>query len=270
MPLNEASWREHLDIITAWGQASAANRTPPPTDPRLWAVARMRRDLHLPEQPDPALLAQLRAAFNRGRRPHLIDLVALADALRHRGYGAVVEQTGGGMVTLFAGRRELDRHGELRWSAAVGPGRYENGQRQQPVADPAGCVIGPDGDDTWAIPVPGSWALETLVELTAAVIDEVENERARFIRATAIARNAMWAAFAAEYPDVVTADVNPDPDSAFGVEFTKVLAGWLDDNRPGGDQPPAHLAALAHTDPVPDTGPEQVATADAAEDGEAR
>ena len=42
MQRNDAPWREQLDIITAWGEASAANQTPPPMDEQLWAVSRVR------------------------------------------------------------------------------------------------------------------------------------------------------------------------------------------------------------------------------------
>jgi hypothetical protein len=244
MQRNDAPWREHLDIITAWGEASAANQTPPPTDEQLWAYARVRQDLHLPEQVDAELLVQLRAAFNAGRQPQRIDLAAVADALRERGHDAVVEHTGGGVVVLYAGRQVPDRHGDPRWSAAFGPGWYDNRDPHHPVADPADCYIGPDSDNTWALTVPAGWTIDTLVELTTAVIDDVEAGRARFAQAADAARDAMWAAFAAHYPEITTGDVAPGADRAFVTESNKVLAGWLDDNRPDGQQPPEHLIAL--------------------------
>lgn len=245
MQRNDAPWWEHLDIITAWGEASAASQTPPPTDEQLWAIARIRQDLHLPEQIDPELLAQARAAFNQGRWPQRINLTAVANALRERGHDAVVEHTGGGVVVVYAGRQALDRHGDPRWSAALGPGWYDNRDLHHPVADPADCYIGPDGDDTWALPVPANWTIDTLVELTTAVIDEVEAQRARFVQAADAARDAMWAAFATQYPEVDTGDRAPGADRAFVAESNKLLAGWLDDNHPASNQPPAHLAELA-------------------------
>lgn len=65
---DDPQWREHLDIIAAWGEASAANGTPSPSDEQLWATSRVRHDLNLPERIDPALLAQLREAFDTGRQ----------------------------------------------------------------------------------------------------------------------------------------------------------------------------------------------------------
>nr|BFE56381.1 hypothetical protein GCM10020063_009070 [Dactylosporangium thailandense] len=245
MQRNDARWWEHLDLITAWGEASAANQTPPPTDAQLWGTSRLAQDLHLPEQIDPALLGQLRVAFNQGRYPRRIDLAAVADALRKRGHDAVVEHTSGGVVVVYAGRQAPDRYGDLRWSAALGPGWYERRDLDRPIADPADCSIGPDRDDTWAIPVPANWTTGTLAELTAAVIDEVEAGRARFTQAADAARDAMWAAFAARYPEVTTGDVPPDAEHTFVTESDKLLAGWLDDNAPDRRQPPAHLVKLA-------------------------
>lgn len=129
MQRNDAPWREHLDIITARGEASAANQTPPPTDEQLWAASRLRRDLHLPEQIDPELLAQLRAAFNAGRQPQHIDLAAVADALRKRGHDAVVEHVGRSAI-LYSGRQVPDRHGVPRWAATAGLGTWTRPARQ--------------------------------------------------------------------------------------------------------------------------------------------
>ena len=32
---DQTRWREHLDIVTAWGEASAVQGTPAPTDEQL-------------------------------------------------------------------------------------------------------------------------------------------------------------------------------------------------------------------------------------------
>lgn len=245
MNRDDPAWREHLDIITAWGEVSAVNGTPAATDDQLWSISRRREDLNLPEHIDPELLAQLREAFHTGRFPGRIDLRALADALRRRGHDAVVEHTGGGVVVLYAGRVAPDRYGDPRWSAAFGPGWYAHRDLHYPVADPADCYVGPDGDGVWALTVPAGWTIDTLAELTAAVIDEVEASRARFARAAEAARDAMWATFAAQYPEITAADVAVEPDRGFVAESDKVLAGWLEDNRPNGPQPSAHLIALA-------------------------
>jgi hypothetical protein len=68
MDLSDTRWRQHLDVIRAWGEASTANGTDPPTDEQLWAISRVRADLNLPEQIDLTLLQELRAAFNLGRQ----------------------------------------------------------------------------------------------------------------------------------------------------------------------------------------------------------
>ena len=57
MNRDDPRWLEHLDIITAWGEASAANQTPPPTDEQLLAASHIRRDLNLPEHIDTERLA---------------------------------------------------------------------------------------------------------------------------------------------------------------------------------------------------------------------
>lgn len=209
MSPDDPRWLQHLDVITAWGQASAANHTPPPTDQQLWAVSRVRADLNLPEQVDPALLDQLREAFNTGRQPTRIDLQALADALHKRGYDAVVEHTGGNTATLYAGSQFPDRHGQLRWSATAGPGWFEHPRRQRPFADSSEFAVGPDGDDTWTVTVPIHPGWTVLVNLIVAVIDEVNAQRARFSQAVEAAQDAMWATFAARYPEVTTGDLAP-------------------------------------------------------------
>jgi hypothetical protein len=65
---DDPRWREHLGIIATWGETSTANGTPPPNDEQLWTISRVRHDLNLPEQIDPALLGQLREAFHTGRQ----------------------------------------------------------------------------------------------------------------------------------------------------------------------------------------------------------
>lgn len=249
MDYHNLRWLEHLDIVTAWGEASAANGTPPPTDDQLWAASRIRVDLNLPEQIDAELLAQLREAFNTGRNPTRIDLHAVASALHERGHDAVVEHTGGNTATLYAGRQVPDRYGDPRWSAAAGPGWYEAPGRREPWADTAEFAVGPDGDDTWAVRVPEHPTMDDLVNLVVAVIDEVQARRTRFAQAADAARDAMWSAFAAQYPEVTTGDLAPGADHAFVAESNKLLAGWLDHNWPGAHTIPATLA----TTPIADT-----------------
>ncbi len=93
--------------------------------------------------------------------------------------------------------------------------------------------------------VPEHPALDHLVDLIVAVIDEVETRRARLAQAADAAREAMWATFAAQYPEVTTGDLGPGADAAFVTESDKLLAGWLDDNWPATRTVPAHIAAMA-------------------------
>ncbi|GAA0908054.1 hypothetical protein GCM10009558_011090 [Virgisporangium aurantiacum] len=59
-----------------------------------------------------------------------------------------------------------------------------------------------------------------------------------------------------------TGDLPPGADRAFVAESDR-LAGWLDDNRPDGQQPPAHLTALVRSAPS-GSAPSVVGCADAA------
>jgi hypothetical protein len=86
-----------------------------------------------------------------------------------------------------------------------------------------------------------------LVDLIVAVIDEVNAQRARFSQAVEAAQDAMWATFAARYPEVTTGDLAPGADHAFVTEATRLLAGWLDDNFPARTVP-THIADLAARD----------------------
>ena len=120
MTSNIQRWLQLLDVFTAWGEASARNGTPLPSDDELWAAARRPPQPLVPEQINPERLAELREAFNDGRQPTRIDLQAVADLVTRRGHHAYVEQTGGNTATIYAGRQIPDRYGEPRWSAAAG------------------------------------------------------------------------------------------------------------------------------------------------------
>jgi hypothetical protein len=246
MRRSDPLWREHLDIITAWGEASAISQTPPPSDNDLWAATRMRQDLHVPDQTDTELVAQLREAFNRGRYPRRIDLQAVADALRERGHHAFVEHEGGGAAVLYAGRHMANVQGNARWSAAAGPGRYTAPGGREPFADPHDLTVGPHGDDdVWAVVVPPTITAVQLVDLIAAVVDYIEAQRARFARAAQTARGAMWSTFAAQYPEISTGNLVPGADEEFIAVSTALMAEWLDMNGPSPHLVPAHIAAIA-------------------------
>ncbi len=91
--------------------------------------------------------------------------------------------------------------------------------------------------------MPEHTATPQITEVIVAVIEEVEARRARFAAAADAAREAMWAAFAARYPEVTIGDVAPGADHAFVAESNKLLAGWLDDNWPDTRVAPTHLTA---------------------------
>jgi hypothetical protein len=167
--------------------------------------------------------------------------------LRERGHDAVVEHVGTSTI-LYAGRRVPDRYGVPRWAATAGLGAVDaSGAATTLGVDQ--FAVGPDGEDAWWIGVPEHTTEGQLVDLIVAVIADVEKERARFATAADAARDAMWAAFAAQYPEVTTGDLPPGADRAFVAESDRLLAVWLDDNRPDGQQPPAHLTALVRSSP---------------------
>ena len=242
MDPNDLGWVEHLDIITAWGEASAANQTPPPTDEQLWAATRLRRDLHLPEQIDSALLADLREAFNAGRQPTRIDLQAVAAAVNARGVRARVLHSSGGTATLYTGEETLDGYGDVRFSASAGPGYFEGPAHTTPAADTDEFGIGPH-DTSWGIRVPHHATTNEVADLIVAVTAEADAQLARFAGAVAAARAAMWTALSAAYPDARTTDLPADLDDAVVAELRRLLATWLDRHWPAFHTVPPHVAA---------------------------
>ncbi len=242
MEPNDPRWVQQLDLITAWGEASAINGTPPPTDGELWAEARVRRDLHLPEQIDPGLLADLRAAFNVGRFPNRIDLHAVAGAVTARGIPTRVLDSSGGTATLYTGEETLDSDGDVRFTASAGPGYFAGPGRTNPFADPDEFGIGPH-DDSWGIPVPEDATTAQVVDLVIAVTAEADAAQARFATAVAAAPSAMRTALHAAYPDAATTDLPPDLDGAVAADVRRLLARWLRQHWPAYHEPPARLSA---------------------------
>ena len=149
MQRNDPLWLEHLDIITAWGEASAGNQAPPPTRPATVG--------HIPRPAGSAaaggdgrrLLAQLRAAFDAGHGPTRIDLDAVAAAVAARGVPARVLHSSGGTATLYTGAEMVDVTGDVRLSASAGPGWFDGPDQRRPFADSDEFGIGPH-DDSWA------------------------------------------------------------------------------------------------------------------------
>jgi len=96
--------------------------------------------------------------------------------------------------------------------------------------------------------VPAHTTAAVVADLIVAVISEVDARRARFAEAAQTARDAMWQAFAAKYPEITTGDLAPGTDHDFVRECDKILAGWLDDNWPPARTAPQHLTATDATD----------------------
>jgi hypothetical protein len=251
MDRNDPRWVEHLDIITAWGEASAANDTPPATDEQLWAATRSRTDWHLPEI-DSVLLADVRAAFNTGRWPGRIDLDAVAAAVNARGVTARVLHSSGGTATLYTGEEILDGYGDVRFCASAGPGYFHGPGRTRPFADTDEFGIGPH-DTSWGISIPHDATTEEVADLVVAVTRQADAQLARFADAVAAARTAMWTALVAAYPDADTAELPSDFDHALVAELRRLLAIWLERYWPAFHTVPAHLAAsTGGTDQVGD------------------
>jgi hypothetical protein len=224
-------WMLLLACMAGWGRDHAAQRVAPPTDQHLWATAHAAAPDLLPDAPDPDMLRLLREAYTGGH-DSLIDLQALADILNERGHQAVIEHTGGGTATLYAGHLAADRHGDPRWSAAVGPGWFNTPGFGAPMADRADFYLGPDADDTWFVTVTATDSLGDIADIITTVIAHVEARRAHFAQAAAAARDAMWATFTSHYPHIRTGDLAPDTDQTFTTASTTVLLAWLDANDP--------------------------------------
>jgi hypothetical protein len=161
-----------------WRHTGLANLDPPhPARPRPDAVRYRRRGNTDNDGADtrrrpPTVRAVARVAHTPDDVPGDIDMdavVAYVEALGHR---AFVEQTGGGVATIYAGRRAPDTNGDLRWSAAAGPGWFEGPGFRRPRADTCEFYIGPDddGEATPACPARGASA-EEIARMIVAVIE---------------------------------------------------------------------------------------------------
>jgi hypothetical protein len=240
MQRNDPRWLEHLDIITAWGEASALNRTPPPTDDQLWDAARLRRDLQLPDQPDPDLLDQLRAAFDAGRGPAPIDLDAVTAAVTARGVPAQVLNSSGNTATLYTGSETLDPTGDIRFTTSAGPGWFDGPDDTRPMADRDDFGIGPH-DYSWGVTAPAAATTDQLAELIVAVHAKADVQYRRYLVAVDAARAAIWAAFTAAYPDASTDDLPAEFDKAVVAELAMLLTRWLDQRWPAYHRAPDEL-----------------------------
>jgi hypothetical protein len=240
MDPHDPTWRAHLDVVTAMGEASATHQLPLPTDEQLWAVSRAIFAPGLPEQVDDDLLGDLRDAFDEGRRPARLDLQVVADAINARGVSARVLNSGGNTATLYTGQETLDAYGDARFSASAGPGYFEAPGHRSPVADAADFGVGPD-DDSWGIRVPEHATIEQIADLIVAVTAEADAQSARFTATAA----GMWTVMSDAYPDADTPDQPPGLDDTVAAGLRVLLAQWLDQHWWAFHDVPSHLAAMA-------------------------
>jgi hypothetical protein len=226
MHRSDPQWQQHLDIITAWGEASAANQTPPATDQQLWDAARIRQDLNLPKPTDPDLLAQLRAAFIAGRYPEFIDLQAVADAVAARGVPARVLNRGGGTAVLHAGEETVDVYGDMRFPVVAGSGWFAAPDDRTPLADNDDFEISPH-EQNWTITAPPQATIAQLADLIVAATTAAAAQQTRFDHAVADARAAAWNALIGAYPDVDATGLPDGFDHSLIKELGWLLTHWL-------------------------------------------
>ncbi|GIH16120.1 hypothetical protein [Rugosimonospora africana] len=236
-------WQRLLDDITALGVSRGFTNAPPPTDDDLRTWARHLGDTALGTVLDDAQLAELRAAYDDGRQPSTIDLDEVALLVRQAGHETVVEQAGGNNAVLYAGRRYIGPEGWARWSVAAGPGWFRGPGQTRPAADTTDFAIGPDDGDDWQLTVPTGASAAGLADVIVAVITDVDAQQERFVRAAASARDAMWQAFAAAYPEAINGDLAPGEDHALVRASNEVFGRWLRHNLP--HDIPTHLAHLS-------------------------
>lgn len=75
-----------------------------------------------------------------------VNLDKMVDILQRLGIPAMVEMTGGGVATLYAGKLLVDTPEERLYQACAGPGWFEGPYYSQPRVTFAEFYIGPDGD----------------------------------------------------------------------------------------------------------------------------
>ena len=163
----------------------------------------------------------------------VIDLDEVVALLTGMGVAAVVEQTGGGCATIFAGptRPHPFEPGCLAHAAVAGPGRYGWGQRPS-VAALAELVIGPDdcGDtrptDAALVGARDEAAVARLIAEQATHPDrpatDAELTEAGFDPAPARAARERAATLAARWCPPIRGDA-PDDDTAGGMVVAEQL-----------------------------------------------
>jgi hypothetical protein len=234
---DDPRWLAHLDTITARGETSAANQEQRPTDEQLWRTARFQPYFYLPVKINKELLADVREAFTKGRKPSRIDMQAVADAVNAHGVPARIQHSGGNTATLYTGKETLDEYGNVRYSAAAGPGHFEAPRHGKPFAD-TDFRIGPH-DNSWNISVPQYATTAQVAELVIAVTAQADVQRARFAGAVGAAQTAILTTLRGAYPDPDTTDLG---DAV--TDLRRLLTRWLDRHWPALHTAPDRPAAF--------------------------
>lgn len=102
-----------------------------------------------------------------------IDMQAIVNQLKERGIDAYVEQTGGGVATIFAGEsfEVIEGSGEpyRRWPAVAGPGWFDGPGWTLPKADGDDFYVGRDDDGE--SPYTEAHTVESAVAAIAALVE---------------------------------------------------------------------------------------------------
>lgn len=75
-----------------------------------------------------------------------IDMQAVCDDLKAMGIPAFVQQTGGGVATIYAGEPYTDPIDDEWYPAVAGPGWFDGPGWIRPFANPEDFYIGPDNN----------------------------------------------------------------------------------------------------------------------------
>lgn len=138
-----------------------------------------RQWLAIVERAARAAIAETRAQFaeellvkcgldKQDPEPETIDMDRIVEGLRARGIGALVEQTGGGTATIFAGGLRED--GE-RYKAAAGPGYFAGPDWTLGRAVRGDFFIGPDDQGEAPVTTITDQSYAEIVDLIAEVVD---------------------------------------------------------------------------------------------------
>lgn len=194
---------------------------------------------------DEERLAELREAYDKGRRPSRIDMDRVVWHVEQGGVKAYVEQTGGGCATIYAGDLDEwpDQYGDKRYAVAAGPGWFEGPGWIRPYGDATDFHIGPDDDGRLPAVMPEE---RTHPQAVAALVLEavrgVEARRQRVRDAVDEAAGAFWTTLAAQFPEVEKADFPPDATAELTTALRTAAGVWLHINQPEGGIAEGRLA----------------------------